>query len=108
MLKKKFTLKRRPVQEIAPWATMVTPQLILDKDGSLLSVYTFDGVDADSPNAGDISAARDNLDHACKNFDHRITAWWRMSHRRVRGEIGGRFASEMDQRVDAINQKSVG
>jgi type IV secretion system protein VirB4 len=84
------------------------PEVILDKDGSLLTLYTFEGVDADSPNSDEISAARDNLDHACKNFDHRITAWWRMSHRRVRGEIGGQFASEMDERVDAINQRSVG
>ncbi|TDN59031.1 VirB4 family type IV secretion system protein [Paraburkholderia sp. BL10I2N1] len=107
MLKKKLTLKRRPVQEIAPWATMVTPELVLDKDGSLLSVYTFEGVDADSPNAADISAARDNLDHACKNFDHRVTAWWRLSHRRVRGQIDGEFASSVDARVDAINRSTV-
>jgi type IV secretion system protein TrbE len=52
MLKKKFT--KRAIQEIAPWATMVTPELILDKDGSLLSVYTFEGIDADSPNTSDI------------------------------------------------------
>lgn len=100
--------KRRAIQEIAPWATMVTPEVVLDKDGSLLTLYTFEGVDADSPNSDEISAARDNLDHACKNFDHRITAWWRMSHRRIRGEIGGQFLSEMDRRVDAINLESVG
>ncbi|CAG4926259.1 VirB4 family type IV secretion system protein [Paraburkholderia gardini] len=105
MLKTK--LARRSIQEIAPWATMVTPELILDKDGSLLTVYTFEGVDADSPNATDVSAARDNLDHACKNFDHRITAWWKLSHRRIKGEIDGTFASTVDARVDAINQAHV-
>ncbi|RQS11600.1 VirB4 family type IV secretion system protein [Burkholderia sp. Bp8998] len=101
-------IKRGPVQEIAPWATMVTPELILDKDGSLLTVFTFDGIDADSPNKADISAARDNLDHACKNFDHRVTAWWRLSHRRVRGEIQGGFSSRIDERIDAINRAHVG
>ncbi|SIO72796.1 type IV secretion system protein VirB4 [Burkholderia sp. GAS332] len=105
MLKKKFT--KRAIQEIAPWATMVTPELILVKDGSLLSVYTFDGIDADSPITSDISAARDNLDHACKNFDHRVTAWWRLSHRRIKGEIDGTFAASIDDRVDAINRKHV-
>jgi type IV secretion system protein TrbE len=97
-------LKKRPIAEVAPWATMVTPGLVLDKDGSLLMAGTFDGVDADSPNKSDISGARDNLDHACKNFDHRITAWWRMSHRRVRGDIDGEFVSSADERVDAINR----
>ena len=87
MLKMMFT--KRAVQEIAPWATMVTPELVLNKDGSLLTVFEFEGIDADSPNPGDITAARDNLDHACRNFDHRVTAWWRMSHRRVKGGIDG-------------------
>ena len=101
----KWKLSRRPIQEIAPWATMVTPELVLDKDGSLLTVFTFEGVDADSPNAADISAARDNLDHACKNFDHRITAWWRLSHRRVRSSIDGGFTAPVDERIDRINQQ---
>ena len=99
---------RRPVQEIAPWATMVTPELVLDKDGSLLTSYTFEGVDADSPNAGDISSVRTNLDNACKNFDHRITSWWRLSHRRVRGSIDGTFESDIDSYVDRINRDHVG
>ncbi|WP_250518942.1 type IV secretion system protein VirB4 [Caballeronia sp. ATUFL_M1_KS5A] len=106
MLKMMFT--KRAVQEIAPWATMVTPELVLNKDGSLLTVFEFEGIDADSPNPGDITAARDNLDHACRNFDHRVTAWWRMSHRRVRGGMDGTFAAEADARVDAINQAIIG
>jgi type IV secretion system protein TrbE len=105
MLKGAFT--RRAVQEIAPWATLVTPELVLDKDGSLLTVYEFEGIDADSPNPGEAAAARENLDHACRNFDHRITAWWRMSHRRVRGGMDGEFASAADARVDAINQANI-
>ncbi|CAE6837441.1 Type IV secretion system protein virB4 [Paraburkholderia aspalathi] len=106
MLKKK--LLARSIQEIAPWATMVTPELVLNKDGSLLTTFTFGGIDADSPNTADISAARDNLDRACKNFDHRVTAWWRLAHRRVKGEIEGEFATDIDERIDSINRKHVG
>jgi type IV secretion system protein VirB4 len=101
-------LARRPVQEIAPWATMVTPGLVLDKDGSLLTSFTFEGVDADTPNTSEISAARNNLDNACKNFDHRVTAWWRLSHRRIKGTIEGEFASPLDTRLDEINRANVG
>ncbi|SAL48468.1 type IV secretory pathway VirB4 components-like protein [Caballeronia choica] len=104
----KMTFTKRPVQEIAPWMTMVTPELVLDKDGSLLTVFEFEGIDADTPNPGDISAARDNLDHACRNFDHRVTAWWRVSHRRVKGTIDGDFSSTADARVDAINRSNIG
>ncbi|MBN3754251.1 type IV secretion system protein VirB4 [Paraburkholderia sp. Tr-20389] len=106
MLKMSFT--KRAVQEIAPWMTLVTPELVLDKDGSLVTLFEFEGIDADTPNPADITAARDNLDHACKNFDHRVTAWWRVSHRRVKGGIDGDFASEADAQVDAINQANIG
>lgn len=106
MLNKRLAV--RSIQEVAPWATMVTPELILDKDGSLLAVFDFEGVDADTPNVGDISAARDNLDHACKNFDHRVTAWWRLSHRRVQGKIDGEFNSDIDAHIDEINRRHVG
>lgn len=107
MIKLKRKLVRRPAQEVAPWATMVTPELVLDKDGSLLTVFAFDGVDADTPDASEISTARDNLDHACKNFDHRLTAWWRLSHRRVRGEIAGTFDTSIDRRLDTINREKL-
>jgi type IV secretory pathway VirB4 component len=106
MLKSMFA--KRSVQEIAPWMTMITPEIVLDKDGSLLTVFEFEGIDADTPNPGDITAARENLDHACRNFDHRITAWWRMSHRRVKGQMEGEFASKADARIDAINRANIG
>jgi type IV secretion/conjugal transfer VirB4 family ATPase len=106
MLKHMFT--KRSVQEIAPWMTLVTPELVLNKDGSLLTVFEFEGVDADCPNPEETTAARDNLDHACRNFDHRVTAWWRMSHRRTRAGVEGDFASTADARLDAINQAAIG
>jgi type IV secretion system protein TrbE len=102
---RKTRITTRSIQEVAPWATMVTPELVFNKDGSLLTQFVFEGVDADSPNLSDISAVRDNLDRACKNFDHRVTAWWRLSHRRIRTELTGKFATETDAHIDAINQK---
>lgn len=106
MLKsKKHQFTARSIQEIAPWAAMVTPELILNKDGSLLSVFDFAGVDADTPHKAQLSVVRNQLDHACKNFDHRITAWWRMSHRRAKVELPSTFTSPIDARLDEINQR---
>lgn len=97
-------LKRRPLQEIVPWLTPVTPGLVLDKDGSLLANFDFSGVDADSANTNDITSARDQLDQACRSLDGRITAWWRVRHRRTIGYIGGDFDSPSDARLDALNR----
>ncbi|TPQ30482.1 VirB4 family type IV secretion system protein [Cupriavidus pinatubonensis] len=100
-------LKHRPMQEIAPWMTLVTPDMVLNKDGSLLATYEFHGIDADSPNTNDVSAARDQLDQACRSFDSRITAWWRLRHRRTREYIGGTFPAASDARLDALNRENM-
>src|SRR4029453_16320956 len=97
-------INRRPLYEVAPWLTSITPELILNKDGSLLANFEFQGVDADSPNSGDIESARNQLDQACKSFDNRITAWWKLSHRRTHGYVGGEFAQAADARLDALNK----
>lgn len=97
-------LKRRPLAEIAPWLTSITPELILNKDGSLLANYEFRGVDADSADASDITSARDQLDQACRSFDNRITAWWRLTHRRTKGYVDGEFSNGTDARLDALNR----
>jgi len=95
------------MQEIVPWMTLVTPDLVLNKDGSLLSTFTFAGVDADSPNVLDVTSARDQLDHACKGFDARITAWWRLQHRRSTRYIDGKFDSPIEARLDSLNGKDM-
>lgn len=100
-------LKHRPLQEIVPWLTPITPDLVLNKDGSLLASFRFDGIDADSPSASDVSSARDQLDQACRAFDHRITAWWRLEHRRAHDYIDGEFAANADRRLDAGNRANM-
>lgn len=100
-------IKRRPLHEVVPWLTSITPELILNKDGSLLANFEFQGVDADSPNSGDIESTRNQLDQACKTFDNRITAWWKLSHRRAHGYVDGEFDQEADARLDALNRAHV-
>jgi len=100
-------INRRPLYEVAPWLTSITPELILNKDGSLLANFEFQGVDADSPNSADIESARNQLDQACKSFDNRITAWWKLSHRRTHGYVGGEFSEAADARLDALNKANL-
>ncbi|MBY4898640.1 VirB4 family type IV secretion system protein [Cupriavidus sp. AU9028] len=97
-------LRRRPLYEIVPWLTSITPELILNKDGSLLATYEFKGVDADSPDSNDITAARNQLDQACRSFDNRITAWWKISHRRARSYVDGEFPAAADAKLDRLNR----
>ena len=99
--------KKRPIQEIAPWLTFITPSLVLGKDGSLLATYGLGGVDADHPNKSEITSARDQLDQACRSLDGRITAWWRIKHRRAHDYIAGEFASAHDAKIDELNRANM-
>lgn len=99
--------KKRPIQEIAPWLTFITPTLVLGKDGSLLATYGLAGVDADHPNKSEITSARDQLDQACRSLDGRITAWWRIKHRRAHDYIAGEFTSAQDAKIDELNRANM-
>ncbi|MFP3354491.1 hypothetical protein R0K04_24365, partial [Pseudoalteromonas sp. SIMBA_153] len=41
------------------------------------------------------------------SFDNRITAWWKLSHRRTHGYVGGEFEQEADARLDALNKAHI-
>jgi len=99
-------IESRSITEVAPWATNFTPKVILDKDGSLLAAWKYQGIDADSPIDNEASLTRGHIDAACKNFDGRITAWWRFEHRRAHEYIGGVFRNSSDAALDELSRAS--
>lgn len=97
----------RATQEVVPYLGFMRPDLLLNKDGSLMAVYRFDGVDIDSaePQVQDQAAAA--IDHACRQFDHRITLWWVVQHTRATDYPDGVFASPVSMRLQQANRKQV-
>lgn len=76
------------LQELLPWMCPVTPELVLQKDGSLLANFEVGGIDVDDPSRESVLAAYEGLDRACKGFHDGITAFWRVDRRRTTVEAG--------------------
>jgi type IV secretion system protein VirB4 len=86
------------MQELLPWIDFVTPSLILQKDGSLLAGFEVKGLDLDAATDEASKYLTEQVEHAYRSFDGRITVWWAVD--RVRYP---RFptASEFDNPVAA-------
>jgi type IV secretion system protein VirB4 len=71
-----------PLQAICPWIDFITPDIVLNKDGSLLAAFEYSGLDPDNLFDERVDNATDLLQRSYASFDERITAWWIVDKRR--------------------------
>ena len=93
-----------PIQEVMPWLGLVRPGVVLNKDGSLMASYAFDGVDLDSVDAERKDQVAAALDHAFKSFDGKMTTWWSVIHSRSTDYPGGDFANPVSEKIDKLHK----
>lgn len=67
---------RESISQFLPWLTHVTPDLVLCKDGSLLSAFEFSSVDIDEDNPLVIEQAVRELQNSLQSLDERFYIWW--------------------------------
>jgi type IV secretion system protein VirB4 len=98
---KELGKKERPMQEIVPYMVYVTDDMILNKDGSLLVGFEYEGLDPDNVDDHLIDFSTEQLQQAIgSNFDERVTLWWSTLRRRDSGYLDGMFENEMAKRLD--------
>lgn len=95
-----------PLQALCPWIDFITPEIVLNKDGSLLAAFHYRGVDPDNLNNAKVDATTSRLEDACKQLDKRITAWWIVDKRRDHSYPAGEFENETAAKLDRIYSKS--
>lgn len=94
--------KERPLQELAPWMDYITDNLILNKDGSLLAGFRYEGIDPDNVDDHMVNHTTEQLEHAISsNFDERITLWWSTYRRRDDGYIDAEFDNKVSEELDS-------
>lgn len=71
-----------PLQAICPWIDFITPDLVLNKDGSLLAAFEYEGLDPDNLFDARIDASTDLMERSYKLLDEKVTAWWIVDKRR--------------------------
>lgn len=90
-----------PMQALCPWLDFVTPGLVLNKDGSLLAGFDYDGADPDDLFEDQVNSFAQQMQVASSRLDSRVTAWWIVDKRKDTSYVPGQFRNATAQRIDA-------
>lgn len=101
-LVKDYEDSARSFNELVPWMAQIAPNLILNKDGSLLAVFRFSGQDAEGKEQYEVDHAAGLIEHAKRVFNDRYTIWYTVDRRRTRDYVGGEFQNDISAYVNAI------
>lgn len=105
-LAKNYEDSARSFSELIPWMGLIAPGVVLNKDGSLLAVYEFSGIDAEGLMQHEIDRASSLAEHAMRMFDERFTVWWTLDRRRTFMYPQGTYENPVANMVDQLWQKS--
>ena len=98
-----FTLPRKSVSsyaELLPWFGMLTRDMVICHDGSLLAGFVFEGADIEGVNDGDVNRRIDLLQTAMRQLTDRITMY-SIQERRFQTEYPyTAFCSQVTAAVD--------
>lgn len=108
MLKIKYREEEQahPLQAICPWINFITPGIVLNKDGSLLASFSYDGVDPDNVYDEKADSVTALMQRAYNQLDDRITAWWIVDKRRDTTYPENTFGNKTAQDLDRKYSKS--
>jgi len=103
---KNYEDQARPFGELLPWMLLVgeSGELVLQKDGSLLACFAYQGVDQEGKMQFEIDHYANLIEHALRSssFDEQITLWWTMERRRTREFPKGEFPDPVSAGINGF------
>jgi len=81
-------LEQRRMSELVPWMVMITNRLVLNKDGSLMAVYVYEGIDLEGRVQEEVESSVKRLETAMRVLNARVTIWSHMERRQDK-EVAG-------------------
>lgn len=104
MLKIKFReaddVDLHPMQALCPWLDFITPGLVLNKDGSLLAAFDYQGADPDDLFDEQVDSFAQQMQTVSSRLDSRVTAWWIVDKRKDPSYVPGMFENSTAERID--------
>jgi type IV secretion system protein TrbE len=92
----------RGFSELVPWMLLVSPQLVLDKDGALLAVFELQGVDAEGALPSEVDRQVRLLEQALRSLDARCAVWWIVDRRRGDAYPEHAYPDPVSAHLDAL------
>lgn len=84
-----FQKVSRPLAEHIPWMSMLTNEIILCKDGSLVACMEFDAMDLEGAETLEVNTLSERLEIAMRALDAKTTLWWTIERRKTEAYIDG-------------------
>lgn len=106
-----FTKPRRYASsfaELLPWFGMITPGMILCKDGSVLAGFTFEGDDVEGREDVEVDHRIDMLQTALSTLNDRCTLWTIQERRFTSGYLDNDFSNPVARLIDQQWEKACG
>ena len=94
-----------PFQAICPWIDFITPEIILNKDGSMLAAFEYSGLDPDNLFDEQIDSVTQQTQRALSQLDKRLTGWWIVDKRRDTSYPENNFTNPVSAKLDKIYSK---
>lgn len=91
-----------PLQALCPWINPITDGLVLNKDGSLLAAFEYEGSDPDDMTDDLADQVSERMQAAYGQLDSRVTAWWIVDKRRDFSYAQGEFSNPTAEKLDEI------
>lgn len=78
----------------------IAPHMVINKDGSLLACYTYEGIDSEGQERYEIDRATNLMERALRVFDEKITIWFTVDRRRTNEYPESKFEDKFSSFVD--------
>jgi type IV secretion system protein VirB4 len=101
-LVKNYDDSARSFSELVPWMLQIAPNMVINKDGSLLACYEFYGMDAEGAQITEVDRTCGMVEHAMRVFDERFTVWWTMDRRRTMHYPDASFEDPFSEYVNEV------
>ena len=81
---------------------LLTPALVLNKDGSLLALFEVGGIDVEGTPPESVDRQARLLERAMRDFDERVSLWWLVDRRRAPAPPAATFGHPISAYLDRL------
>ncbi|MFB0936634.1 MAG: hypothetical protein QMB52_12740 [Propionivibrio sp.] len=95
-----YEASARSYVELMPFMAQIAPDMVINKDGSLMVCYTMAGVDQEGLPQTEVDRYANLVEHAFRGFSERFTVWFTVDRRRISEYPASEFSNPVAEWVD--------
>ncbi|MCE2721962.1 MAG: hypothetical protein LW865_01570 [Betaproteobacteria bacterium] len=89
-----------PFGNLVPWISFITPNIVLNKDGSVMAAFSYEGEDIEGHEQYEVDQIANSFEQASRSFREGVTIWSIVDRRRTYEYPEGDFPSDIGQYMD--------